>query len=78
MRKSLTGILAKLYLKSIRDHCPDMVDLVDDTLLRRGNAFCAARGQALADQAKTTMKELGTTPKQTARIVGTAHGCCRY
>ncbi|GAA1530845.1 hypothetical protein GCM10009730_45160 [Streptomyces albidochromogenes] len=73
----LTGTLAKLYLKTIRDNYPDMASLSDETLLVHGNAFCAARGTALADQAKKTMKELGTTAKQTAQIMGIAHGYCR-
>ncbi|OEJ28639.1 hypothetical protein AR457_33485 [Streptomyces agglomeratus] len=75
--RQLTGVLAKLYLKTVRDHYPDMAHISDEALLIHGNAFCAAQGVALADQAKKTMKELGTTSKQTARIMGSAHGYCR-
>ncbi|MFD5101772.1 hypothetical protein [Streptomyces albidochromogenes] len=73
----LTGTLAKLYLKTIRDNYPDMASISDETLLVHGNAACAAQGTALGGQAKKTMKELGTTAKQTAQIMGTAHGYCR-
>ncbi|MGX1886646.1 hypothetical protein [Streptomyces sp. NPDC055287] len=75
--RQLTGVLSKLYLKTIRDNYPDMASISDEALLIHGNAFCAAQGVALADQAKKTMKELGTTSKQTAQIMGSAHGYCR-
>ncbi|MGK5632039.1 hypothetical protein [Streptomyces sp. URMC 123] len=75
--RQLTGLLSKLYLKTIRDNYPNMASISDETLIDHGNAFCAAQGVALADQAKKTMKELGTTPKQTAQIMGSAHGYCR-
>ncbi|QEV21755.1 hypothetical protein [Streptomyces alboniger] len=75
--RQLTGAMPAFFLKTIRDHYPDMDNISDEKLLAHGNAFCAAEGQALADQAKKTMKELGTTPKQTARIMGSAHGYCR-
>ncbi|MEU1131913.1 hypothetical protein ABZ383_18950 [Streptomyces sp. NPDC005900] len=75
--RKLTGVMSKLYLKTIRDHYPDLADIDDATLLAHGNAFCAARGKALGDQAKKTMREIDTTPKQTAQIMGTAHGLCR-
>jgi hypothetical protein len=75
--RRLTGVLSKLYLKTIRDNYPDMASISDEALLIHGNAFCAAQGVALADQAKKAMKELGATPKQTAQIMGSAHGYCR-
>ncbi|WP_093797006.1 hypothetical protein [Streptomyces sp. Wb2n-11] len=76
--RRLTGVLAELYLKTIRDNYPDMTSISDEALLIHGNAFCAAQGVALADRAKKTMKELGTTSKQTAQIMISAHGYCRW
>ncbi|WP_228973182.1 hypothetical protein [Streptomyces sp. DH12] len=75
--RRLTGVLSELYLKTVRTHYPDMAGISDEALLTHGNALCAAQGPALADQAKKTMKELGTTSRQTARIMGSAHGYCR-
>ncbi|MFF4530350.1 hypothetical protein ACFY1P_13835 [Streptomyces sp. NPDC001407] len=73
----LTGLLRAGYLRIIRTNYSDLDGISDDALVDHGNAFCAAHGQALADQAKKTMKELAITPKQTTQIMGTAHGVCR-
>ncbi len=53
--RQLTGVPAKLCLKTIRDNCPDMTSISDEAPLIHGNAFCAPQGVALADQAKRTM-----------------------
>ncbi|MEU2870592.1 hypothetical protein ABZ769_15510 [Streptomyces olivoreticuli] len=75
--RKLTGLLAAFYLKTIRENYPDLSHIDDDVLIAHGDAFCAARGQALADQAKKTSRELGLNPTQTVQIMGTAHGVCR-
>ncbi|MEU5418960.1 hypothetical protein ACH4UT_31870 [Streptomyces sp. NPDC020799] len=73
----LTGLLRASYLRTIRTNYSELDGISDDVLVEHGNAFCAAHGQALADQAKKTTKELGLTPKETVKILGTAHGVCR-
>ncbi|MFI1800099.1 hypothetical protein ACH427_22475 [Streptomyces sp. NPDC020379] len=75
--RQLTGLLRASYLRTIRTNYSDLDGISDDLLVEHGNAFCAAHGQALADQAKKTTKELGITPKETVKILGTAHGVCR-
>ncbi|WP_058043324.1 hypothetical protein [Streptomyces roseifaciens] len=72
----LTGLSAKLYLRTIREHYPDLDRISDDVLVTHGNALCVARGQALVDQAKKTKQELELTGKQASQILGTAHGNC--
>ncbi|MEV5976709.1 hypothetical protein [Streptomyces sp. NPDC052114] len=74
--RRLTGLSAKLYLRTIREHYPDLDDISDDELVAHGDALCVAQGQALVDQAKKTKKELALTGKQASRILGTAHGSC--
>ncbi|MFD5700271.1 hypothetical protein [Streptomyces lasiicapitis] len=74
--RGLTGPSAKLYLKTIRDHYPDLDRISDDVLVAHGNALCLARGQALVDQAKKTKQELELTGKQASQVLGTAHGHC--
>lgn len=74
--RELKGLSAKLYLKTIRDHYPDLDRIDDDVLVTHGNALCVARGQDLVDQAKKTKRELRLTGKQASRILGTAHGSC--
>ncbi|WP_206506534.1 hypothetical protein [Streptomyces chrestomyceticus] len=74
--RGLTGLAAKFYLKTIREHYPDLDHISDDVLVAHGNALCVARGQAFVDQALKTKRELGITGKQTSRIIGTAHGSC--
>ncbi|WP_069883679.1 hypothetical protein [Streptomyces luteocolor] len=74
--RGLKGLSARLYLRTIREHYPDLDDISDEELVAHGDALCAARGQALVDQAKKTKKELGLTGKQASQILGTAHGSC--
>ncbi|MCS0635872.1 hypothetical protein NX801_09370 [Streptomyces sp. LP05-1] len=71
-----TGLSAKLYLKTIRGHYPDLDRVSDDALVAHGDALCVARGQALVDQALKTKQELELTGKQVSQILGTAHGYC--
>ncbi|MEV5238106.1 hypothetical protein AB0K89_03080 [Streptomyces cinnamoneus] len=75
--RALTGLMREVYLRTLRKNYPDLDRISDDVLVEHGNAFCAARGQALGDQAKKTMKELDLTPKQATPIVATAHAYCR-
>ncbi|WP_411135220.1 hypothetical protein [Streptomyces sp. C10] len=72
----LTGPSARLYLRTVREHYPDLDRTSDDVLVARGNALCVARGQALVDQAKKTKKELEVTGRRASQILGTAHGHC--
>lgn len=74
--RGLTGFAAKFYLKTIREHYPDLDRISDDVLVAHGNALCITRGQAFVDQALKTKRELGITGKQTSQIMGTAHGMC--
>ncbi|WP_367138748.1 MULTISPECIES: hypothetical protein [Streptomyces] len=74
--RGLTGLPAKLYLKTIRDNYPDLDRISDDVLVAHGNALCLAQGQALVDQAIKTKKELELTGKQASQILGSAHGMC--
>lgn len=74
--RGLTGPSAKLYLKTVREHYPDLDRISGDALVAHGNALCVARGQALVDQAKKTKQELELTGKQASQILGTAHGYC--
>ncbi|GAA2916564.1 hypothetical protein GCM10020221_10630 [Streptomyces thioluteus] len=74
--RGLTGLSAKLYLRTIRKHYPDLDRIDDDTLVAHGNALCLANGQALVDQAIKTKKELELTGQQASQILGTAHGSC--
>ncbi|EPH44132.1 hypothetical protein ABT390_12485 [Streptomyces aurantiacus] len=74
--RGLKGVAAKLYLKTIRDHYPDLDRVSDDELVAHGDALCLAQGQDLVDQAKKTKRELELTGKQASRILGTAHGMC--
>ncbi|MEU1307978.1 hypothetical protein ABZ419_03645 [Streptomyces cinnamoneus] len=75
--RALTGLMRAVYLRTLRKNYPDLDRISDDVLVEHGNAFCAAHGQALGDQAKKTMKELDLTPKQATPIVATAHAYCR-
>ncbi|MFH8789268.1 hypothetical protein [Streptomyces roseoverticillatus] len=74
--RGLTGLSAKLYLETIREHYADLDRVSDDVLVTHGNALCLARGQALVDQAKKTKQELELSGKQASAILGTAHGYC--
>ncbi|MEU5190818.1 hypothetical protein AB0G83_27255 [Streptomyces klenkii] len=74
--RGLTGLPAKLYLKTIRDNAPDLDRISDDVLVTHGNALCLAQGKALVDQAIKTKEELGLTGKQASQILGSAHGVC--
>ncbi|MFE5872810.1 hypothetical protein ACFQ6V_29720 [Streptomyces roseifaciens] len=74
--RGLTGLSAKLYLKTIREHYPDLDRISDDVLVTHGNALCVANGQALVDQAIKTKQELELTGKQASAILGSAHGSC--
>ncbi|MEU8918921.1 hypothetical protein [Streptomyces nigrescens] len=74
--RGLTGPSARLYLRTVREHYPDLDRISDDVLVAHGNALCVARGQALVDQAKKTKKELEVTGRQASQILGTAHGHC--
>ncbi|MFG2294893.1 hypothetical protein [Streptomyces sp. NPDC048603] len=74
--RGLTGLSAKLYLRSIRKHYPDLDRINDDVLVAHGNALCLAYGQALVDQAIKTKQELELTGKQASQVMGTAHGSC--
>ncbi|MFC5149507.1 hypothetical protein [Streptomyces aureoversilis] len=74
--RGLTGLPAKLYLKTIRKHYPELDRISDDVLVSHGNALCVAHGQALVDQAIKTKQELELTGKQASQILGTAHGNC--
>ncbi|MCA6091486.1 hypothetical protein LE181_04805 [Streptomyces sp. SCA3-4] len=75
--RRLTGPMREVYLRTLRKNYPDLDRISDDVLVEHGDAFCAARGQALGDQAKKTMRELDLTPKQATPIVATAHAYCR-
>ncbi|MGW2596448.1 hypothetical protein [Streptomyces klenkii] len=74
--RGLTGLPAKLYLKTIRDNYPDLDRISDDVLVAHGNALCLAQGQALVDQAIKTKTELELTGKQASQVLGSAHGMC--
>ncbi|WP_424890127.1 hypothetical protein [Streptomyces sp. XH2] len=74
--RGLTALSAKLYLKTIREHYPDLDRISDDVLVTHGNALCLARGQALVDQVKKTKQELELSGKQASAVLGTAHGLC--
>ncbi|MFI9203540.1 hypothetical protein [Streptomyces sp. NPDC053048] len=75
--RTLTGMSSALYLRTLRKNYPDLDHLGDDVLVTHGNALCAARGAALGDAVKKTMRELGTNTQQTTQILGTAHAFCR-
>ncbi|GAA0459058.1 hypothetical protein ACFQ2B_22330 [Streptomyces stramineus] len=75
--RTLTGASSGLYLMILRKNYSDLSHIDDDTLVAHGNALCVARGQALGDQAKKTMRELDITPKQATQIMATAHTFCR-
>jgi hypothetical protein len=74
--RGLTGLSAELYLKTIREHYPDLDRIADDVLVAHGDALCLADGQDLVDQVKQTKQELELTGKQASRVLGTAHGYC--
>ncbi|MFD0413353.1 hypothetical protein [Streptomyces sp. NPDC127108] len=74
--RGLTELSAAFYLKTIREHYPDLDRISDDVLVAHGSALCAAHGQALVDQVKKTRRELKVDGKQASRILGTAHGSC--
>ncbi|KNB51010.1 hypothetical protein [Streptomyces caatingaensis] len=74
--RGLTGLSAKLYLRTIRKNHPDLDRVDDDTLVAHGNALCLANGQALVDQVKKTKQELELTGKQASAVLGSAHGSC--
>ncbi|WP_431772480.1 hypothetical protein [Streptomyces cucumeris] len=74
--RGLTGLSAKLYLRTIRKHYPDLDRISDDVLVAHGNALCVSYGQDLVDQFKKTKRELELTGKQTSGIFGAAHGSC--
>ncbi|GHG72507.1 hypothetical protein [Streptomyces griseocarneus] len=78
--RTLTGIMSKLYVRSVRKNYPDVDHISDDSLITYGNAICVARStspDAFGKQAKKTMQDLGTTPTQTAHILGSADAFCR-
>ncbi|WP_405661757.1 hypothetical protein [Streptomyces sp. RK9] len=74
--RELTEVSAAFYLKTIREHYPDLDRIDDDVLVAHGSALCAAHGQALVDQVKKTRRELDLDGKQASRVLGTAHGSC--
>lgn len=78
--RTLDGGMAKLYVRSVRKNYPDLDHISDDALITHGNAICVARStsaKAFGEQAKKTREELGTTPTQTAQILGSADAFCR-
>ncbi|MEV7196791.1 hypothetical protein AB0N81_34070 [Streptomyces sp. NPDC093510] len=75
--RGLQGPAAAFFLKSLRKNYPDLDRISDDALVAEGDALCTIRGAALGEQFTKSMRRLGTTKKQTSRILGTAHGLCR-
>ncbi|MGA4849352.1 hypothetical protein ACOBQB_24985 [Streptomyces sp. G5(2025)] len=75
--KGLKGAAAAFYLKTLRKHYPDLDHIGDAALVAEGDALCTVRGAALGEQFTKSTRRLGTTKKQTSRIMGVAHGLCR-
>ncbi|WP_399926063.1 hypothetical protein [Streptomyces kanamyceticus] len=75
--RGLKGPAAAFYLKTLRKHYPDLDHIGDDALVAEGDALCTIRGAALGEQFTKSTRRLGTTKKQTSRIMGVAHGLCR-
>ncbi|MFK4066144.1 hypothetical protein [Streptomyces sp. NPDC029674] len=75
--RGLQGPAAAFFLRSLRKNYPDLDRISDDALVAEGDALCTIRGAALGEQFTKSMRRLGTTKKQTSRILGTAHGLCR-
>ncbi|MBM7170575.1 hypothetical protein JQK87_19710 [Streptomyces sp. G44] len=75
--RGLKGAAAAFYLKTLRKHYPDLDHIGDDALVAEGDALCTIRGAALGEQFTKSTRRLGTTKKQTSRIMGVAHSLCR-
>ncbi|AZM53692.1 hypothetical protein DMA15_14835 [Streptomyces sp. WAC 01529] len=75
--RGLKGAAAAFYLRTLRKHYPDLDHISDDALVAEGDALCTIRGAALGEQFTKSMRRLGTSKKQTSRIMGAAHGLCR-
>lgn len=63
------------FLKTIRDHVPELAGIEPDSLVKHANALCTARGQALKDQLEKTREELKLDRNQMAKL--TAHALVR-
>ncbi|MFH8609497.1 hypothetical protein ACH4D5_18665 [Streptomyces sp. NPDC018029] len=75
--RGLQGPAAAFFLKTLRKHYPDLDHIKDDALVAEGDALCTVRGAALGEQFTESTRRLGTTKKQTSRIMGAAHALCR-
>ncbi|WP_306333296.1 hypothetical protein [Streptomyces sp. KL118A] len=75
--RGLQGPAAGLFLKTLREHHPDLDHIEDDALVAEGDALCTVRGAALGEQFTKSTHRLGTTKKQTSSIMGAAHALCR-
>ncbi|MET8688328.1 hypothetical protein ABZV77_29390 [Streptomyces sp. NPDC004732] len=75
--RGLKGPAAALFLKTLREHHPDLDHIDDDALVAEGDALCTVRGAALGEQFTKSTHRLGTTKKQTSSIMGAAHALCR-
>ncbi|MEU6820602.1 hypothetical protein ABZ921_08240 [Streptomyces atriruber] len=75
--RGLKGPAAGLFLKTLREHRPDLDHIDDDALVAEGDALCTVRGAALGEQFTKSTRRLGITKKQTSSIMGAAHALCR-